>query len=210
MPPPIRIVKFWTAYPVRQGKPVAVDMVEYCAPGAAQRSTTTAVVASLGKIRADIDMDNPVYRLAVDRWEAIRPAYEAWKQGQELPEVGTPIGAWPGITVEQAEVFRNFGFRSVEDIAEATDSVLTRVQLPGVRDIQENARRYLASADQMAVARSLEAKDAEIAEMRDQMEELRQMLVASMANSETDLEADGSEAPKRRGRPPKIRDEDAA
>lgn len=196
----IRIVKFWTKYPPN-GRP-PVDMVEYCAPGMAQKATTVARISDLNRIRHNVDGDDTAGQTALRRWQMIEPAYNAWKQGQALPEHGTPLAAWPGISAEQAEVFRTFGFKTVEDIAGATSSIVAKVQLPGVMEIQANAKRFLASFDQNKVAANLAEKDQQIALLTDQLEELRQMILAK-AEDDDDLEPDGSSPPKRRGRPPK-------
>ncbi len=200
----LRIIRFWTEYIKREGAIVPVDKVEYCAPGMGQRSTTVAPVSQLSKIREDVDPDNPVFALARDRWAAIEPHYSAWKQGQEMPSHGTPLAAWSGITPAQAEIIKTFGLRSVEEVAEASDSLIGRVQLPGMRDIAENARRFLASKDQNAIADALAKKDDEMALLRDQLEEMRQ-LVVELSQREADPETD--EAPRRRGRPPKVQPE---
>jgi hypothetical protein len=210
MSAPFRIVKFWTKYVQRNGATVAVDMVEYCAPGMAQRASTTAPVSMLAKVQPNIDPDNIAGQMALNRWRVIEPAYNAWKQGQELPASGTPLAAWPGITPEQADVFRQTGLRSVEEIADASDSLMQRVQLPGVRDIRDNARRFLEARDQAKVADALAAKDEQINALQDQLEELRQLVLAREADSSDDLEADGSAAPRRRGRPPKVAEQSAA
>jgi hypothetical protein len=210
MSAPFRIVKFWTKYVQRNGDTVAVDMVEYCAPGMAQRASTTAPVSMLAKVQPNIDPDNIAGQMALNRWRVIEPAYNAWKQGQELPASGTPLAAWPGITPEQADVFRQTGLRSVEEIADASDSLMQRVQLPGVRDIRDNARRFLEARDQAKVADALAAKDEQINALQDQLEELRQLVLAREADSSDDLEADGSAAPRRRGRPPKVAEQSAA
>jgi hypothetical protein len=195
----LRIVKFWTTYVKAKDGVKAVDMVEYCAPGMAQRSTTVARIDSLSKIREDADADNIACRYARDRWAQLEPAYQAWKKGHEIPANGTPLGAWPGITPEQADVFKTFGLRSVEDIAEASSSVVSRVQLPGVIELQRQAQAFLAAKDTNKVAEQLAVKDAEITDLRDQLEELRQ-LVIQQSNADDD-DADGP--PRRRGRPPK-------
>ena len=201
MKPNIRIVKCWTKYPMVDGKPKAVDYVEYCAPGQAQRSTTVARISELSRVRRNAESDDIAGQLALGRWQQIEPAYKAWKDGQEIPEHGTPLAAWPGITSEQSDVFKLFGFKSVEDIAEAAQSVVQKVQLPGVIDIQENAKRFLAAKDQTKVADELARKDGEINDLRGQLEELRQIVLAK-EGIEPELEADGSEAPRRRGRRP--------
>lgn len=202
---PLRIIRFWQDYIKRNGQLVAVDKVEYCAPGRAQLATTVAVVSQLSRIRDDVDPDNPAHQMARARWDAIAPAYEAWKSGQTLPENGTPLAAWSGITPQQAEVLRSFGLRSVEDIAESSDSVITKVQLPGMRAIWESAKNFLASKDQTAVAEMVGKMKSENDDLRDQLEEMRQMVLEMSGRTTPD--ADGSEAPKRRGRPPKVHED---
>lgn len=209
----VRIIKFWTKYETRNGTMHPVDMVEYCAPGQAHRSTTTAPVSHLSRVRPVIDSDDIAGKFAQLRWQAIQPAYEAWKAGHEVPANGIPIAAWPGITPEQAEVFRTMGLRTVEEIAEASDSVMGRVQMPGARDIQANAKRFLEAQDSQRTAASLAEKDRQISTLNEQLEELRQ-IVLSQANASRgeDLDPDGSEVPRRRGpgRPRKEREEVAA
>ena len=191
---PIRVLKLWTDYPVRDGKRYPVDMIEYCAPGMAGRSTTETPVLLLQKLRPNPDPDNPADKLVRNRWEAIRPTYEAWKAGQEVPLHGTPLAAWSGIAREQADVIRTAGIKTVEELAEAADSVLGRIQLPGMRDLAEHARRFIASSDQTKVADDLLRKDNQINDLQSQLEEMRQIVLEMQRESE----------PKRRGRPPKV------
>ncbi|NBW22697.1 MAG: hypothetical protein EBR82_83605, partial [Caulobacteraceae bacterium] len=75
--------------------------------------------------------------------------------------------------------------------------------LPGSRMIKENAVRFLAARDQSAMAAEMAKRDAEVEDLRSQLEEMRQIVLAQSAKDTDDLEPDGSERPKRRGRPPK-------
>lgn len=209
MKPSIRIVKFWTKYPMVDGKPVPVDFVEYCAPGMAQRSTTVARINEISKVRRNAEADDVAGQLALSRWEQIERAYVAWKAGQEMPAHGTPLAAWPGLSPEQSDVFRLFGFKSVEDIAEASASVLAKVQLPGTMDIQQNAQRFLAAKDQTKVADELAKKDGEISDLRGQLEELRQIVLAQERAPADDDDLLTDEKP-RRGRPRKIAEPEVA
>lgn len=203
----IRILKFWTKYTPKAGATIATDMVEYCAVGMATKSTTVARVKDLSRVIENADPDNVAVRMATERWQIIGPAYEAWKNNQAIPTHGTPLAAWPGLTPEQADIIRNAGLRSVEDVAEAPDSVISRVQLPGVRDIQANAKRFLEARDQAKVADHMAAKDAELAELKAQLEEMREIVIASSQAAAPDLNADGSEKPRRGpGRPRKVLD----
>ena len=209
MAAPFRIIRFWTDYIRRDGALVEVDKVEYCAPGRAQLATTIAIVSHLGRIREDIDPDNPAGQMARARWEVIGAAYAAWKAGKEMPLDGTPLAAWAGITPQQIDVLRSFGIRTVEDIAGASDSVLTKVQLPGMRDLAEGAKRFLASRDQNAVSEAMGKMQSENADLREQLEEMRQMLVEMSQSKATEHEADGAEAPRRK-RQSRVEEEAAA
>lgn len=195
---PFRIIKFWTQYKRTAAGLKAIDMVEYCAVGMASKATTVARIADLRRIREAPDPDDVASNLARERWLFIEKHYNAWKSGQEAPEHGTPLAAWPGISAEQAEVMRTAGLRSVEDIASATDSVINRIQLPGVRDIQNAAKLFLDSLDTQRTADELARKDQQIAALSEQLEELRQIVIAQSRDDD---------APKRRGRPPKVRDD---
>lgn len=204
MPAPFRIIKFYTKYITRNGKTVPEDMVEYCAIGQAQRTTTPAYISQLRRVRSDFDADDVAGRLAFERWEAIRPAYEAWKKGQEIPDSGHPLGAWPGITPEQADVLRTAGLRSVEDVAAASDGVMSRVQLPNARGLRDLAAKFLEARDAQKVADRMSERDLEVLTLKEQLEEMRQLMLAQQSAEDED------EAPRRRGRPPKQPQPEAA
>ena len=196
----LRVIKFWTKYTQQpDGSTRPDDWVEYCAVGQAQLATTTASVKSLSRVRPVIDhSDDIAAKVANARWDAIRPLYEAWKAGHEAPIHGTPFAAWPGISPEQAEILRTSGYRTVEELAEASDGALNHIRLPGVREIQANAKRFLGSKDQAKVAAELAKKDAELADMRDELEELKASMAAMRAEQDK----------PRRGRPPKAHADD--
>lgn len=200
MKTPFRILKFYTKYVTRDGKHEPVDMVDICGHGMAQSRVTPHSIKHLRAINPNGDTDNPAWAMAKMRWDYIQPHYEAWKEGQELPASGTPLAAWPGVTPEQAEVLKGAGFRSVEDIAHATDSVIGRVPMPGIRDLANQARLFLDNKDTADVAAALVQKDREMAELREQLEEMRQLVLSR----EPELADDGSEIQRRRGRPPKV------
>lgn len=109
-------------------------------------------------------------------WSDIEPAYTAWKEGREIPMNGTPLAAWPGITPEQAEIFRMAGVRSVEQVRDMSDSVRSKVRLPNTRELQELAKLYLENSGAAAAAEREAAKDREIAEMKERMEAMEAML----------------------------------
>jgi len=114
-------------------------------------------------------------------WSEIEPAYAAWKEGRELPLNGTPLAAWPGITNEQAEIFRLAGVRTVEQVRDMSDGVRGRVRLPNVRELQDLAKIYLENSGATAAAEREAAKDKLIAEMQERMAAMEEMLRSGMS-----------------------------
>lgn len=127
-------------------------------------------------------------------WPAIQPAYDAWKRGQDAPETGTPLGAWPAINQEIAAAFRAVGVRSVEEVADIGESVMAKVRIPNVRRWKDEAKLFLKARDSRGIELTVKAQNEEIAALKAQIAEL-----AAVQNEE---------APRRRGRPPKVRDDE--
>lgn len=187
-----RIKGFKTVYSTRNGKTLARDQVEICQVGQGDRSVTPIYIAEFERLRP---ISDPVNDLAAIQqhalWDLVRPAYEAWKRGQEIPDNGTPLAAWPGVTREQVEILRGNGYRTVEELAAANDSAINRIQLPGARNLVEQAKAFLAAADKSKVASELAQKDEQIAQLKADQDELKAMIEQLMADK------------PRRGRPPK-------
>jgi len=202
MAAPFRILRFFTKYQQRNGQTVATDMVEYCGIGKAQSATTVAPISHLSRVRADGDPDNPAWMAAKMRADFVRPAYEAWRKGEEMPIEGTPIGAWPALTPDQAAGLKAAGLRTVEEMANATDTLVNKIPLPNVRGLKTLAEAFLASRDQSKVAADLAQKDREMAELREQLDEMRQIVLAQSRERDEDR--------PRRGRPPKVSEDVAA
>lgn len=178
----VRFLRAFTEIKIdeKTGESKARDRIEYCAPGMAHIAKTTEYVSLLRKDKA--------------LWTALGPSYEAWKTNNEVPETGTALAAWAGVTSEEGEVFRQYGIRTVEDMAAMTDSMINRIPLPAVRGKREMAQRFLASADSRKFEQELATKDAMIADLSAKLDNLATMVAERL---------DAEETPKRRGRPPK-------
>lgn len=101
--------------------------------------------------------------------------------------IGTPLAEWPRISRAQAEELKYLGFRSVENIANASDAQLQSLGMKaGMQPhaFRELAQRFLATANQEAAANkdaeraaAAEAREAEtakaLAEMREQLAALQ-------------------------------------
>jgi hypothetical protein len=191
----LRVIRFWTEYETRGGKTVEKDWVEFCAPGQAQLRTNVTSIGRLKRVLPNPDPDNEAAMIARDTWEAIRPQYEAWKQGQELPETGTPLAAWAGINAAQAEEIKKAGLRTIEEVADANDSILGAINLPGTSRLRDLARAWIESRSDSKVTDALAEREAELAAMREEVAEM------------TRLMAEAQEDKPKRGRKPLPRDE---
>lgn len=109
-------------------------------------------------------------------WAEVEPAYKAWKEGREVPLNGMPLAAWPGITPEQAEIFRMSGIRTVEGVRDMTDSMRSKVRLPNTRELQALAGTFLENSDAAKAAEREAEKDRQIVEMRERMEAMEALL----------------------------------
>ncbi len=199
--PMIFVKRFYTEYKTdKDGKVREVDWVEYGPIGSAQYLMTPHRIKDL--IPAPLEgknSANPTVQMANARWDILKPKYEAWKKGQTETLNGVPLAAWSGVTPSQAEVLRMAGVYTVEDVSALTDTHKQRIAIPGMTAIVDNAKRYLLSIDKSSVTAALEEKDSQIADLKAQMEDL-----ANLVRSQS---AAQSAEPRRRGRPPKVRDE---
>jgi len=193
---PILIHRFYTVYeddPKNPGQQRARDMVEYGPIGQAGRTHVTERIDILSRVQKVAGV-NPSVLAARVMWDFIKPRYDAWKTNQDLPETGTPLAAWNHLTQQQAEILRVNGVRSVEDVAQLTDTHFHRIPIPNLRTIVEAAKKFLDSKDINTFSAQLAAKDDTIAALSARVDQLAEMVAKA---------SDPEEAPKRRGRPPK-------
>jgi len=181
----IRAVEFRTNYSNAQ-KPV--DEVLLAPSGEGHLKTQTwHRVEKLRPVDTNDDRqrNSDTHVAMTARWSVIEPAYKAWKAGTEIPENGTPLAAWSGVSPDIATLLRNMSIRTVEDVRDMSESAFTKLPVPNARKLPQLAREFLEGADSAT-------KDARIADMEERM--------AAMADM---LEAQKVEEKPRRGRPPK-------
>lgn len=152
-----------------------VDWVNYAPVHAVQ---TTQIWERIDKMRPPengLGRDDAGAKMAYlnIRWSMIEPAYEAWKQGIEMPLDGTPLGAWPGINEAQANAFRAVGVKTVEGIRDLPENLVGKVALPGVREIKKQAGLFLDARDATSAA-------VRQAEQEERIKGLEEQLAAAM------------------------------
>lgn len=184
----IRVMEFKTEYRVAKEP---IDWVLIAPLGAEFEKTQTWHRVS--KIMPDADMDpdkagSATYQDMIAKWAIIGPAYNAWKSGNELPEDGTPLSAWSGVTSEQAKFMRSVGIRTVEEVRDMGEATVEKLRFPNARKLPALAASWL-DGEQVA------EKDAKILEMQAKMDAMAEML-------EEQMKKDAADKPKR-GRPAK-------
>jgi hypothetical protein len=174
----IVIHRFWTKY-VDDGKGglKAQDWVEYSPRHTDKLKNESRVDRILNVVDVPPET-NPTVRDAIDRADAIRPHYEAWKLGQEVPETGMPLAAWNGVSTEQAEILRAKSIKTVEDVAGMSDAIMNGIPLPGLVTLKQAAARFLAAADSSRAAAQMAKIEEDRERLRLESEEQRQMLNA--------------------------------
>ena len=113
------------------------------------------------------------HKVLAARWAIVSPKYEAWKRGQDIPVDGTPLAAWAGVSPEQVAHLRHMGIYTVEAVRDMGEGAITRLPFPNARKLPALAGEFLASKGEAE-------KDREIAEMRERMAIMEEMLAAQM------------------------------
>lgn len=129
--------------------------------------------------------------------ERFATEYEAWKtKGQAMTIRGTPLREWPSLNALLIADFEAAKFYSIEDIAEMSDTNVTRI-MDG-RVWRQKAIAWLELAKDSAVTICLAAEN----------ERLRTQLEALSARMSA-FEADAGEVKRGPGRPKAVRNDDA-
>lgn len=197
---PITVHRFYTVYeddPRNPGTMRDRDMVEYGPIGQGARTRAVERIDILSKAQK-VAGANPSSVAAQALWAHIKPRYEAWKNNQELPETGTPLAAWNHLTATQAEYLRVNGVRSVEDVAQLTDTHIHQFKIHNLRSIIEAAKKFVDSTDVNKFAGELKSKDEQLAAANARIDQMAEMMAKLMEDREADP------APKKRGRPAKV------
>lgn len=195
----VRVIGFKTKYRNTPNGTVPQDWVEIAPSGDAFQSVRTW--HRIDHIRppdeGDVDdrtRDSDHFAALKGRWQVVGPAYEAWKQGQEIPDEGTPLEAWSGVTPELCgHLKRNFGIRTVEELAALSPDHAVKLPHPNARALPDVASKWLGGQDSTARAEKERETEARMKAMEE--------LIAELSEKNAALEAD---KPKRGpGRPKK-------
>jgi hypothetical protein len=172
--PTIRVLRFWTAYKKRGDKNIAEDWVEFAPISAIM---TNRVCEAVDRMRPKDsyahDDDGKRDAFIKHRWSMIAPAYDAWKGGREIPVNGTALAMWPGVSEDQAQVLRQLGVKTVEEVAAMTDSTVAKVPFPNARELPKQAKMFLDNTDKADTINRISV-------LEDQNKVLQEELAAAM------------------------------
>ncbi len=172
--PTIRVLEFKSEYKKRNGEMVEVEWVRIAPVSAIMTSQVWHRIKDLlPPDEISNDDDGKKIDFMRHRWSMIEPAYNAWKSGNEVPLGGTPLAAWGGVTPEQSKLLQQHGFRTVEEIAEMTESSIVKLPIPRLRELPALARKFL---DGIGTAENAERLTA----LEDQIKDLAEKLAAAM------------------------------
>lgn len=112
-----------------------------------------------------------------------KKAYEAWKNGQELPLNGTPIKGWGVISPAQQETLIGLRVLTVEDLASITDEGIRRLGM-GAVDLKNKAKAWLSQMDDKGpLTMKVAALEQENAVLRGSVETLERQVASLMAQN---------------------------
>lgn len=160
---------FYTDY--ETGKPV--DYVKLSQRGeAAERIVAHRRVKELIPPE-NASMDSLSHKVMVDRWQVIGPAYEAWKAGTEIPDDGTPLGAWSHITPGMADHLKRMRITTVEHVRDMNPEEAARLPFPDSRKLPGLAADFLSGKDKADTIAENEALKERIVAMEEMLSEMQ-------------------------------------
>lgn len=118
---------------------------------------------------SNLDADQRNGRIPQEWVERYKKTHEAWKNGQELPPVGTPVRGWGVISPAQQEMLIKINILTVEDLAGVNDEGARRIGM-GAVELKHRANVWLKNlADKGPLT-------LEVAALRTENEQLRASL----------------------------------
>lgn len=202
--PAIQVVDFYTEYepdPNKPGENRAVDYVKWVKIGDASGMSNTERVDMLrprtrpakayrnhlGQAR----FTSPKSLQAAPEWEVVEPHYNAWKQGEKLPDTGTLLIAWPGCDRRLADALKKVNILTLEEFVQA-GNIIERVPMPGIQRLQKEAENFLLAQGDVARTSAalserdqrISAQDETIANITREMEALRTLVQAGAAKKD--------------------------
>jgi len=129
------------------------------------------------EIRTPGNTTNIVKRPVTDMDRSrFREKYAKWRESGDNVTEGTPLAAWPAITVSQRKELEFFGIKTVQQLAELDDNAMQNFR--GAHALKGKAKEFLEAIEGNRVK---ELED-QVAEMQQQMADLAPKKNAPVSN----------------------------
>jgi len=132
-------------------------------------------------------------RMPANWVRAYKEAYEAWKEGREIPLEGTSIRNWPLLTPAQVENLTSIKILTVEDLAVANEELIGRIGMGG-RVLKDKAQAWLMTAGSAGAKTAervaqLEAANRQLTATNKELAEANEMLKCDLKRASAPAEA---------------------
>jgi hypothetical protein len=118
------------------------------------------------EIRVRGDRNNIVIKPVTNEIKTrFRGAWEAYSKGQNSTLEGTPLAEWPSMSASMVEELKYLGFSTVEQLAQASDSVCGKV--PGLTAMKQKAKVFMEFSKGAAPLEQLQARMTELESQRE-------------------------------------------
>jgi cell division protein FtsB len=101
----------------------------------------------------------PVFKVTQEYIQRFPKEYEAFKAGQTISAVGTPLEDWPRLKPGHIMELKHLGFRTVDDLAKMGDLDVQRIGMGGMA-LRNAALAFLDDAEAGALTSQLQAQNA--------------------------------------------------
>lgn len=127
---------------IKEGHYVGMDVDFVLITPAGSKDRVERLVAEwLPQTRIEVEAE----RLPRAWAEHYAASYRAFKEGQELAVVGTPIQNWPGLSPTQFKTLQSLHIRAVEDLAQANAETIGRLGMGG-HQLKQRAIDFLSAS----------------------------------------------------------------
>jgi hypothetical protein len=135
------------------------------------------------RIQTPGDTHTVIVRIATEQDKKRFPkCWNAYQQGQQMSQEGTPLEQWNLISRSQTLELKHKGIATVETLVQVSDTNLQKMG-PGYIQLRNSARQYLESSADLAkatqAARERDEAIEKMALMQEQIDALTQQLAAA-------------------------------
>lgn len=177
----ITVFGFETRYSNVSGELKGRDWIEF-APRGDKFTKRWHPVDMLSAVQSEEEAGGNIAALVARRtWDAVRPLYEHWKVNNELPTIGTPLATWSGLGPQEASILKQGGIKTIEELAEASDIILTKIGLPRFEIYRTMAKKFLDGAKSTADAGKVAELEAANKSLAEEVEEMKKVMLEMLA-----------------------------